>query len=217
MHSFSNRFIAAVVAACFFVYTIVGCGNSREFIQHLDKYDAEPYANFAIFPGVQDDVFHAALRALQVKGYILTTSEPHLGTISGELSTEKIIPEERKAAEVEEQNAEKRGFFETVFMVLGLILLFGIILALTADDDEKKESESQTVHHVVHEETVKSYKYVVSLNLVPVGEDSTEISISAVRQYLENGFVVAANPLVNKYFNYSFFQTIEFELRNEIH
>ena len=206
------------VLASFILYSASGCGPSQS-TRHLDKYDDRAYADIATFSFSKDRVYQSAIIALQQKGYVVTLSDPQTGLINGEIQNSIVIPEEQKAAE----QSEKPSAGSILIAILGVIFLFGIIAWLVNSSDssnssgenDKRERHREPYYSPAEETKILSYRYIVTLNLAPLGMDSTEVVISAVRTELENGSVASSGRIENKYLNYSIFEAIQARLEME--
>lgn len=207
--------LVPIILASFVLYTTAGCGSSQS-TQHLDKYDDRPYVDIATYSFSKDQVYKAAVIALQQRGYVVTLSDPQTGLINGELQNPIVIPEEQKAAE----QSGKPSPASILIAILGVIFLFGIIawLANSSDSSDSSSENNQRDRHrepydpPPAETKTLSYRYIVTLNLAPYAMDSTEVILSAVRTELENGSVASSGRIENKYLNYSIFEAIQAQL-----
>jgi hypothetical protein len=217
-----SKALVVCVTLSFTIYTLTGCGSSRQAIAHLDKYDKEPYISAADFPAEQETIYRAVLNSVQSRGFLVTLSDPKTGLLTAEINQGKLLPEEEKQIEFDSQS--KSSSSSVVWTILGVVFLVGIviwILSLTSSNDEtsssKKEIEHSPPHHHHEEETiptVKSFRYVVSFTITPIQTDTTTVRISAVRMNIENGTIVSTTTLENKFFNYSLFDRIDDNLKS---
>ena len=101
-----------------------------------------------------------------------------------------------------------------IVAILGIILVVGIIamiLHYTSSNNEtsqsisSSESSESTESIESSESTTNSFTYIVTISMAPLGSDSTEVRIDALRTDFENGNTLSRTPLSNRYLNYSIF------------
>jgi len=189
------------VAGSFSIYAMTGCSGSHVATAHLDKYEASDYTATMSFNGDQYTVIEAAARALEQKGFVVTLMAPDAGRLDAEWQGSSVIPEEQKETEVN----ERVTVLHVILGVLLFVLIIGIVLALSDSEEEAEANLSGDSHSDDAEPVETTYLYVVTLSLVSLGTESTDVIMSTEKKILENGIERTTATMMNKYFNLSVF------------
>ena len=223
MRSRTFQILVYCVTVCFTLHSLFGCSSSKATSAYLDNYKDEPYVDTAGFVGHKDDIYKAAIGALQSKRYLITASDTATGRITAELNRISILPEDRKDTEEKAKSGAEGS--NVIVAILGIILVVGIIAMIlhstssnneTSQSISSSESSESTESIESSESTTNSFTYIVTISMAPLGSDSTEVRIDALRTDFENGNTLSRTPLSNRYLNYSIFDAIDEEYKSSI-
>jgi len=221
MRSRTFQILVYCVTVCFTLHSLFGCGSSKATTAYLDNYKDEPYVDTAGFVGHKEDIYRAAIGALQSKGYLITASDTAIGRLCGELNRTSVLPEDRK--DMDEKAKSGGEGSNVVVAILGIILVVGIVAMIlhslssnneTSQSISSSETTESTETTESSESTTNTFTYILTISVAPLGSDSTEVTIDALRIDLENGNTLRRSPLSSKYLNYSIFDAIDEQNRS---
>jgi len=188
----------------FTLYSLTGCSGSQSI--RSPYADQINYKDNEQFPVNRDELYSVCLFVLQEKGYIIKLSDPETGLISAEFNSTSLIKED--ADESSEQD-------DTCVNIISIVLLVGIIFlivsAVSSGSDNSAgvdECCGEDESFYTAETSVSSYQYNLTLTISSVNDDTSGCSLVLIRSYIENGTVISQNSLMNKEFNYNFFNDI---------
>ena len=179
----------------------------------LDKYRDEPYVDTVVFGGKQAAIYHAAVGVFSARNYSLVEHDSTRGIVTGVVNSAELLAEDR--FQMDEAAGKHKHGASGLEALVGIVLLVGLIAAVftsgkSNDGDQSAEPDMQATGG---EGKTCSYRYSITLSSKPVGMDSTEVEISTVRGYLEDGVEKSTTRLENKYLNYSIFDEIDEALK----
>ncbi len=199
-----SKSITYLILFAFTIYSLIGCSGSESI--RSPYADQISYKDNEQFPVNRDELYSVCLFVLQEKGYIIKLSDPETGLINAEFNSTSLIKED--ADESSEQD-------NTCVNIISIVLLVGIIFLIVSavssgsdNSDGGNECCSEDESFYTTETSASSYQYNLTLTIFFVNADTSVCSLVLIRSYIENGTVISQNSLMNKEFNYNFFNDI---------
>ncbi len=179
------------------------------------------------FNGTPEDIAKAVIVVLQGMHYTLGDVDMGLGIITAErLSERRLAPISREAiTETEIEDGVK-----TFFIIAGVAVVIGFILALvfgdSEDDEEDKddEDERKTRRYRSHRHRPShvyvdsdnygsdSYKYNMTITMEEISFQQTRVRVTVQGQHLEGMSVRESGPVQAQQFYIDFFNRLQTEL-----
>jgi hypothetical protein len=188
----------------FTLYSLTGCSGSESI--RSPRADQIIYRDNEQFLVNRDELYSVCLFVLLEKGYIIKLSDPETGLINAEFNSTSLIEED-----ADESIKQDNTCVNIISIVLLVGIIFLIVSALSSGSDNSaggNECRSEDESFYTAESSVSSYQYNLTLTIFSVNADTSGCSLVLIRSYIENGTVISQNSLMNKEFNYNFFNDI---------
>jgi len=202
MQSLVTKNIALSLAAAMLSYTLGGCGTSTGASRAAERYASLPYADAATFAAPQAEAAAALATVLTTHGYAIIDTTG--GTIKGLLTTDRKL-------QPSEYFGKHAGSPTFLGIVLGIVLLIPLIASLfshASDEESNTAPEPET--------PALSYHYVVTATLVPLGEESADLSLAFDELEYAGDDLAAATPIEDGAFTYALFDALQEELNANV-
>lgn len=200
-----KKIITYVSLVSFLIYSFAGCSSSSQTQLPQGGKQTVEFISDHTFNYSKEEVYRAAISALQKRNFLITLSDPVTGIVNGDYSSSKLLQEEEDA-----RSSGKSSFLTTCLTIVGIVLFIWLIALIFSSDSSSSDNSSSSNYD--SDSKVYSYRYSNSLKLISLSENQTEVSLQLIRLDLENGAVVSQAEVQNSLFNEAFFSMMEKEL-----
>lgn len=178
--------------------------------------------------GTPEEIARAVVVVLQEMHYTLGTVDMGLGVITAERSSERKLAPISKEPVTE---SEKESGIKTFFLVAGVIIVVGFVLALIFGDDDEEDYDngdndrpahrsrwhrshhsSSTVYVASDNSGPASYLYTMTVSLEEVVPQTTRIHVTVQGEHYDGSGVSEAGPVQTPEFYSDFFNRLRIAL-----